>query len=96
MLLNPPCIVCFSVREPIVKAHGGPDAMSQEFLRRLMRARQSGYIPVGVIELHFAGYLDQRGQWVITSDCEDMHKAITQLVIAWEEAEDVDSEWVEL
>lgn len=91
MLLNTPWIIGFSVLDPIVEAHGGPAAMHQVFLDRLARAITGGLIPGGVIEFHRAPRAHERHQWIVKSMREPMHRALTELIIAWEETEDVDS-----
>ena len=91
MLLNTPWIIGFSVLDPIVEAHGGPEAMNQVFLVRHARASAAGMIPRGLIEYTPAPRAHERHQWIVKSMREPMHRALTELIIAWEETEGVDS-----
>jgi len=91
MLLNTPWIIGFSVLDPIVEARGGPEALHQVFLDRLARSLAAGHVPGGMIEFHRVARAHERHQWIVKSMREPMHRALTELVIAWEETEDVDS-----
>jgi hypothetical protein len=90
-MINTPWIIGFSVLDTIACNSGGAAALTQEFYRRLVRAKQAGHLPGGLVEIEFVGWAHGRWQWIIRSVRPDMHRALTELVIAWQETEDVDS-----
>ena len=91
MKIASPWIIGFSVLDPVADAYGGPDAMHKVFIDRLARALADKIIPGGVISFRRVPRAHERHQWMVTSMREDLHRALTDLIMSWSETEDVDT-----
>ena len=84
-------VLGFSVLDADVARFGGVDQIDAEFRTRLARAHAKGLIPSGVVWLDHWGRMHEREQWVAQVNFPDMIEPLTDLVVAWEETEDVDT-----
>lgn len=81
----------FSVLDGTVERAGGVGKLDTEFRARIVRAHAQAHVPSGLVMLRHLGRAHEREQWQIETVRPDLHAALAELVIAWEETEDVDT-----